>query len=393
MRVPGLQPAWLALFLMTIVLTSVCMEGRAQSPSNDPASSRPLTLRPVVTKGLVQPLYLTHAGDGSRRLFVVEQAGRIRILKEGSLHPTPFLDISDMVLSGGERGLLGLAFHPDYSHNGRLFVSYTRHPDGATVVAEYRRGATPDLSDRQERIILIVPQPFANHNGGMIAFGPDGALYIGRGDGGGRGDPNDRSQNPHDLLGKILRLDVDRGQPYAIPADNPYRSGDGRPEVYALGLRNPWRFSFDRDTGFLWVGDVGQYLWEEVDLVGRGGNYGWRLMEGEHCFIPAKDCQRPGLTLPIFEYGHEGGRCSITGGYVYRGVSQSELKGWYFYGDYCSGEIFGARVDAGMTMRGERPANVLLRSGLRISSFGEDEAGEVYVVDHGGGIYQIESGR
>jgi glucose/arabinose dehydrogenase len=241
--------------------------------------------------------------------------------------------------------------------------------------------------------VLTVPQPFANHNGGMIAFGPDGALYIGRGDGGGRGDPNDRGQNPYDLLGKILRLDVTRGDPYAIPPDNPFVSGGGRPEVYALGLRNPWRFSFDRETGFLIVGDVGQYAWEEVDLVVRGGNYGWRLMEGLHCFTPATDCQKPGLIPPIVEYGHEGGRCSITGGYVYRGSRQPALQSMYLYGDYCSGEIFGARVETELITPKKWNADVLLRSGLRVSSFGEDEAGEVYLVDHRGGIYQVEWGR
>ena len=310
------------------------------------SASRPLALRPVITKGLVQPLYLTHAGDGSGRLFVVEQPGRLRIVTQGTLQSAPFLDISDLVLAGGERGLLGLAFHPNYIRNGRFFVSYTRQPDGATVVAEYRRGPTIDQAGRQERLVLVVPQPFANHNGGMVGFGPDGALYIGRGDGGGRGDPDNRGQNPHDLRGKILRLDVDREEPYTIPADNPYVSGGGRPEIYALGLRNPWRFSFDRESGSLWVGDVGQHTWEEVDVVVRGGNYGWRLMEGQHCFLPQTDCEMPGLRLPILEYGHEAGRCSVTGGYVYRGQGEPGLKGWYIYGDYCSGEIFGLQVQA-----------------------------------------------
>jgi glucose/arabinose dehydrogenase len=387
------EPYWLVLLLIVIGAALAPFEAHAQGSSNDVAGLRSLTLIPIVTQGLQQPLYLTHAGDGSGRLFIVEQAGRIRVLVQGNLQPTPFLDISDRVWAGGERGLLGLAFHPDYSRNGRLFVSYTRQPDGATVVAEYRRGSNPDHADRQERIVLTVPQPFANHNGGMIAFGPDGALYIGRGDGGGRGDPNDRGQNPYDLLGKILRLDVTRGDPYAIPPDNPFVSGGGRPEVYALGLRNPWRFSFDRETGFLIVGDVGQYAWEEVDLVVRGGNYGWRLMEGLHCFTPATDCQKPGLIPPIVEYGHEGGRCSITGGYVYRGSRQPALRGTYLYGDYCSGEIFGARVETELITPKKWNADVLLRSGLRVSSFGEDEAGEVYLVDHRGGIYQVEWGR
>jgi glucose/arabinose dehydrogenase len=240
---------------------------------------------------------------------------------------------------------------------------------------------------------LALPQPFANHNGGMIAFGPEGALYVGRGDGGSRGDPDNRGQNPHDLLGKILRLDVDGGEPYAILPDNPYVSGGGRPEVYALGLRNPWRFSFDRETSNLWVGDVGQYAWEEVDLVVRGGNYGWRLMEGGHCFSPKTECEKPGLTLPILEYGHEGGRCSITGGYVYRGPSQPPLRGMYLYGDYCSGEIFGVRVEPEKRPDIRQAPHILLRTGLRISSFGEDEVGEAYVVDHGGGIYRVESNR
>lgn len=383
----------LVLFLAIIVVASAFLVGPAQSQSNDLTSPPAITLRPIVTKGLVQPLYLIHGGDGSGRLFVAEQAGRIRILTQGTLHPIPFLDISDVVLAGGERGLLGLAFHPEYARNGRFFVSYTRRPDGATVVAEHRRSSNQDQADRQERIILALPQPFANHNGGMITFGPEGALYVGRGDGGGRGDPDNRGQNPHDLLGKILRLDVDRGEPYAILHDNPYVSSGGRPEVYALGLRNPWRFSFDRETGALWVGDVGQYAWEEVDVVVRGGNYGWRRMEGRHCFLPKTDCDGSGIRSPILEYGHEGGRCSITGGYVYRGPSQPLLKGMYLFGDYCSGEIFGARVDPEVRPNSGQHPHVLLRSGLRISSFGEDEAGEVYVVDHGGGIYRVESSR
>ncbi|MBI4001222.1 MAG: PQQ-dependent sugar dehydrogenase [Nitrospira defluvii] len=393
MRATGFRPRCLALLFLAVVAGIIFVKGYAQSQSDEPASRPSLTLKPIITKGLAQPLYLTHAGDGSGRLFVVEQAGRIRILTQGTLQSLPFLDISDLVLAGGERGLLGLAFHPDYARNGRLFVSYTRQPDGATVVAEYRRNSKADLADRQERVVMVVPQPFANHNGGMIAFGPDGALYIGRGDGGGRGDPDNRGQNPHDLRGKILRLDMDRGEPYAIPADNPYASGGGRPEIYALGLRNPWRFSFDRETGSLWVGDVGQHAWEEVDVVVRGGNYGWRLMEGRHCFLPQTDCDGPGLRLPLLEYGHEAGRCSITGGYVYRGPSEPALKGLYVYGDYCSGEIFGARVEAEARPSLLQNPQVLLRSGLRISSFGEDETGEVYVVDHGGGVYRLESSR
>lgn len=385
-----LRPAVLMLALMGAI---ACAEGHAWSQSPRLETGLAASLTPISTHGLVQPLYVTHAGDGTGRLFVVEQPGRIRILTESKLLAVPFLDIQDLVLSGGERGLLGLAFHPDYARNGRLFVSYTRQPDGSTVVAEYRRGTSEDQADRRERVVMIVPQPFANHNGGMIAFGPDGALYIGRGDGGGRGDPDTRAQNPEDLLGKILRLDVNRGDPYAIPADNPYASGGGRQEIYAIGLRNPWRFSFDRETGSLWVADVGQHEWEEVDLVVRGGNYGWRLMEGRHCFLPKTDCDKPGLLPPVLEYGHGAGRCSITGGYVYRGSSQPALKGLYIYGDYCSGDIFAARLEGGAHPRVIEGPDVLLRSGLRISSFGEDEVGELYVVDHGGGVYRLESTR
>lgn len=390
MSAMGFRPFSLALLVLILMTGRTPINGQAQTLSD---GLPPLALRPIVTRGLVQPLYVTHAGDGSGRLFIVEQAGRIRILARDQLEAVPFLDLSDRVWAGGERGLLGLAFHPDYARNGRLFVSYTRQPDGATVVAEYRRGSKADQADRQERVVMLVPQPFANHNGGMIAFGPDGALYIGRGDGGGRGDPDSRGQNPNDLLGKILRLDVDRGEPYAIPADNPYVSGGGRQEIFAIGLRNPWRFSFDRETGHLWVADVGQYDWEEVDLVVRGGNYGWRLMEGRHCFLPKTDCGKPGLQPPVLEYGHEAGRCSITGGYVYRGSSQPALTGLYVYGDYCSGDIFAARLEGGAHPRVIEGPAVLIRSGLRISSFGEDEVGELYVVDHGGGVYRLESSR
>ncbi|MDR4478354.1 MAG: PQQ-dependent sugar dehydrogenase [Nitrospira sp.] len=393
MRMAGSQLALVVLLMVVLIAGMASVEGQAQ-PLTDQGGSRPgLALRPIVTAGLVQPLYLTHAGDGSGRLFVVEQGGRIRVLVLERVQRSPFLDLSDRVLAGGERGLLGLAFHPDFARNGRLFVSYTRQPDGATVVAEYRRDSKTDQVDRQERVLMALSQPFANHNGGMIAFGPDGALYIGRGDGGGRGDPDHRAQNPDDLLGKILRLDVDGGEPYAIPVDNPYVSGGGRPEIYAIGFRNPWRFSFDRKTGVLWVGDVGQHDWEEVDAVVRGGNYGWRLMEGRHCFLPKTDCDRSGLQPPVLEYGHEAGRCSITGGYVYRGQSQAALKGVYVYGDYCTGEIMGARVEGGAYSDLAEGAEVLLRSGLRISSFGEDQEGELYVVDHGGGVYRVESGR
>jgi glucose/arabinose dehydrogenase len=342
-----------------------------------------LRLEPVV-EGLEDPVFVTHAGDGSGRLFVVEQAGRVLIVDRGELQAEPFLDIGDDVLAGGERGLLGLAFHPDYAENGRYFVHYTRADDGASVVAEFRVSRDPNRSRRAGRVLLTVGQPFSNHNGGMIAFGPDGFLYIGLGDGGSAGDPGNRAQDPDVLLGKILRIDVDGRRPYAIPEDNPFAAGGGRPEIYALGLRNPWRFSFDRRSGRLFAGDVGQREREEIDVIRSGRNYGWRILEGSRCFEPPEDCDRSGLKLPRTEYGHQRDRCSVTGGYFYRGRDVPGLARTYVFGDYCSGEIFGLRL-------GER--SLLLDTDLAISSFGEDEAGELYVVDHGGTIYRIAAAQ
>ena len=339
-----------------------------------------LRLQPVVGE-LEQPVLVTHAGDGSGRLFVVEQPGRILVVDGGELLQEPFLDIRDAVAAGGERGLLGLAFHPAFADNRRFFVHYTRAEDGASVVAEFRTSRDPNRSRRVGRALLTVEQPFANHNGGMIAFGPDSFLYIALGDGGSRGDPGNRAQDPDALLGKILRIDVDGRRPYAIPEDNPFAESGGRPEIYALGLRNPWRFSFDRKTGRLFAGDVGQGRIEEIDVIWRGGNYGWRILEGSHCFEPPEDCERRGLQLPRTEYGHGRGRCSVTGGYFYRGREVPALEGTYVFGDYCSGEVFGLRKGA---------RSVVLDTDLLISSFGEDEAGELYVVDHQGAIYRIQ---
>jgi len=358
----------------------------AAGPGSADLRGETITLIPLVKGNLENPLFLTHAGDGTARLFVVEQPGRIRILDQSVLSPSPFLDITDRVLSGGERGLLGLAFHREFRRNGRLFVDYTRKPDGATVVAEYRCGSSSNNASCEERILLVVPQPYANHNGGMIAFGPDGYLYIGLGDGGSGGDPGNLAQNPNELLGKILRIDVDHGDPYGIPSDNPFAARGGRPEIYALGFRNPWRFSFDSKTGDLWAADVGQKKWEEVDVVVRGGNYGWRVMEGLHCYSPVFFCETNQSIAPVLEYGHDNGRCSVIGGYVYRGRAVS-LAGQYLYGDFCSGEIFLlSQVQAGT---GSRTPDVALKTPFRISSFGEDEAGELYVLDHAGGVYRI----
>jgi glucose/arabinose dehydrogenase len=297
---------------------------------------------------------------------------------------SPFLDISDRVRHAGEQRLLGLAFHPAYAGNGRFFVNYVRRSDGMTVIAEFRASPNPNVSQAGERILLTVAQPYPNHKGGMVEFGPDGFLYVALGDGGSAGDPGNRGQNKNELLGKILRIDVDHGMPYEIPNDNPFVGGGGRPEVFAYGLRNPWRFSFDRRTGELWAADVGQDEWEEIDIVKRGGNYGWRVMEGTHCFKPRDGCARDGLIPPVAEYAHEKGRCSITGGYVYRGARLPSLDGAYLYGDYCSGEIFA--------LAGGRQ-HTLLKTELAIASFGQDQDGELFVVGHGGSIHRLVEAR
>jgi glucose/arabinose dehydrogenase len=345
-----------------------------------------------ILDNLASPLYLTNARDRSRRFFVVEQGGRILVVDPSTGIPTVFLDITSRVLSGGERGLLGLAFHPDYATNRRFFVHYTRQADGAIVIAEYRASlANPNVADTAESVLLSVAHPLGNHNGGMIEFGPDGFLYIGLGDGGGANDPDNRAQNINDLLGKILRIDVDTPvppTPYSSPADNPFVGKAGRDEIFAVGLRNPFRFSFDRDTGELVVGDVGQGAVEEIDIVTLGGNYGWRVFEGTSC--TGNDpllCGAPGFIAPIFEYGHVAGRCSITGGYVYRGTRGTFPLGTYVFGDFCTGEIFALRAAASGA-----PVTLLLDTTLSISSFGEDEEGEIYVVDLGGSVSRIVLG-
>ncbi|HYP26232.1 MAG TPA: PQQ-dependent sugar dehydrogenase [Blastocatellia bacterium] len=345
----------------------------------------PIQLTPVV-EGLSSPVYVTNARDGSNRLFIVEQGGIIKVLQPGSSAPTVFLNITSRVLSGGERGLLGLAFHPDYETNRRFFVNYTRQTDGATVIAEYRTSAgNPNVADMAERVFLVIPQPFANHNGGMIEFGPDGFLYIGMGDGGSANDPGNRAQNIEDLLGKMLRIDVDTPNgsvPYSSPMDNPFFGpAAGRDEIYAYGFRNPFRWSFDRQTGTLWMGDVGQGQREEINNVTLGGNYGWRIFEGTICTgLGPTPCASCGCIGPVGEYSHSGGRCSITGGYVYRGARQTLPLGTYLFADFCTGEIF--------RLNGSTPV-LLIDTNLSVASFGEDEAGELYVVNLGGSVLRI----
>ena len=348
-----------------------------------PVTRADVQLVPVAT-GLSSPLLATGARDGTNRLYVVERDGVVRLVKPGVQGTSIFLDLRGRVLAGGERGLLGLAFHPQYASNGRLFVFYTRPPDGALVIAEHRRRADPDVADPAGVDVLVIAHPRqSNHNGGMLAFGPDGYLYIGVGDGGASNDPTDNSQDVDVLLGKILRIDVDRSGPvfgsrYGAPPDNPFVDAPGADEVYAYGLRNPWRFGFDRSTGELWVGDVGQDGIEEVDApILRGGNYGWRVYEGTNC--TGNDpmlCNPTAFVAPRFQYAHTGGRCSVTGGYVYRGTRGTFASGTYVFGDFCGGEI--------MAFDGAAQA-VVLDTTLALASFGEDDAGELYAVDIAGG--------
>ena len=333
--------------------------------------------------------FVANAGDGTGRLFAVEQRGVIWLIDaQGTTDRDPLLNISDRVRSGGEQGLLGLAFHPDFASNGRLFVDYT-DVNGDTVVSEFGLAADGRGVPESEDVLLHIDQPFANHNGGMLAFGPDGYLYIGTGDGGSGGDPQGNGQNLDTLLGKILRIDVDAGQGNAIPIDNPFAAGGGLPEIWSYGLRNPWRFSFDRLTGAMFIADVGQNAWEEVDAepAGSGGrNYGWNIMEGERCYAKAR-CLVAGLTLPVAVYPHDDG-CSITGGYVYRGSQFPALYGGYVFADYCTGTLWA--LDAQDALEdGSADITALGSVPFSPSSFGEDELGELYVVDHGGAIYQL----
>jgi glucose/arabinose dehydrogenase len=349
-----------------------------------------------VASGLESPIGIVAAGDGSGRLFVLEQAGRIRIVDaDGTLEPEPFAALADRIASGGERGLLGLAFHPDFAQNRRLFVHYSRAGDGATVLAELRADASLDrASPSTQRILLTQLQPYANHNGGQLAFGPDGYLYLGLGDGGSGGDPLGNAQNTQTELGKILRLDVDSPpsgpDAYAIPPDNPFAAGGIRPgegllEIWAYGLRNPRQFSFDPRGGDLYIGDVGQGSWEEIDRQPSdspgGENYGWAVMEGRHCYV--QGCDQAGYVKPIAEYSHDLG-CAITGGKVYRGSAQPDLVGVYVFGDYCSGRIFTLQVDEGTVT-----PKVVLESGLSITAFGTGDDGEIYVASRTGGIYRV----
>lgn len=340
-----------------------------------------------------RPVFLTHSPDGSNRIFVVEQRGVIQVFPNDSTasETEPFLDIRDRVNDGAsEMGLLGLAFHPDFASNGFLYVNYTTTSNGPRRSIVSRFTASGNRADPgSEQILLEIAQPFTNHNGGMLAFGPDGFLYLSFGDGGLAADPEENGQDKTTLLGSILRLDVDNTDPglnYAIPPDNPFvgEGGGVRQEIFAYGLRNPWRFSIDQQTAEIWCGDVGQEQWEEIDRIESGGNYGWDVMEGPDCFEPA-NCDPAGLELPIVAYDHSGGKCSVTGGYVYRGAIRPELRGAYLYGDFCSGEIWLLRDE-----NGQRAADSLLvDSDFNISSFGVDEQDELYILDLAGTIHRF----
>ena len=369
-----------------LLLALTALAGVAHAPNAALPALELERLFPALT--FERPVLLTHAGDGSGRVYVVEQHGVIHRIDPATPERTDvFLDISARVSRrGNEEGLLGLAFDPGFTENGRFYVYYSAASPRRSVLSRFETGSGGQGDPASESVLLEVPQPYSNHNGGMIEFGPDGMLYVALGDGGSAGDPQRHGQDLGTLLGTILRIDVTSGAgaPYAIPADNPFvgRSG-ARGEIWAYGLRNAWRFSFDRETGDLWAGDVGQNALEEVDVVRRGGNYGWSVMEGSHCFRSAS-CNADDFEPPVAEYGREMG-CSITGGYVYRGERLPDLRGVYLYADFCSGRIWGLRYD------GERVTEQaqLARAEFQIPSFGEDEAGEVYVLGFDGGIYRF----
>ncbi|MFI5219052.1 MAG: PQQ-dependent sugar dehydrogenase [Bacteroidia bacterium] len=349
----------------------------------------------LISKGFTSPVGMASPKDGTSRIFIIEQGGKIKIIKNGILLSMPFIDLSDKLdglnIAYSEKGLLGLAFHPDFKNNRRFFVYYSAHNDTRqfdhkSVVAEYKAtSANPDVADMREEVIMEILQPESNHNGGCLQFGKDGFLYIGLGDGGGAGDhhgPIGNGQNLNTWLGKILRIDIDSKKPYAIPADNPFvGKTNTKPEIYAYGLRNPWHFSFDRVTGRLYCGDVGQNNWEETDIIEKGKNYGWRIMESSHCFNPVSNCKTDGLMLPIDEYNHETG-ISICGGHMYRGLMFPSLHGNYFFGDW-NGKLFYLRQDKDFTwnrgdvwINGEESNDI----GAKLNCIGEDENGEIYLI-------------
>lgn len=381
---------YFALLVLGLALLSGCFEKKSHTEKQTGAQ---IKLQRIFKQfEFSQPVAMLQVPSKNSEWYVVEKQGRIvRVLdKQGKQTKEIYLDITDRVNSRhNEGGLLGMAFHPDYNKNGELFVSYTADGSPLTsVIARFTASAGQAPSAESEQVLLTVEQPYGNHNGGQIAFGPDGYLYIGLGDGGSGGDPQGNGQNTRTLLGAMLRIDVNvktgSKLAYDIPKNNPFAaSGDGRGEIYAWGMRNPWRWSFDRNTGELWVADVGQNDWEEVNLVRQSGNYGWNIREASHCYANSS-CEAPDLIDPVSEYSHDEG-CSITGGYVYRGQLVQTLQGVYLFADFCSGRIWGL-------VRNEQNGyqrNLLVDSGLMVSSFAQDNNGEIYVIHYRGEIHQI----
>lgn len=401
---PTLEPTQIITGTVT-VSTPTPTQTPTQTPTSTPTPTptpTPLTVSELpdpsgyawqkLVSGLNQPEGLVNAGDGSGRLFIVEQGGLIHILKDGALLPIPFLDLTQKVVCCGERGLLGFVFHPKYAENGFFYVDYTESVNNQlyTVIARYSVSASdPNLADPSSELRLLhIEQPYQNHKGGQLQFGPDGYLYIGMGDGGSQGDPDGNGQSLQTLLGKILRIDVDHSQPYAIPADNPFATGGGLWEIWAFGLRNPWRFSFDRQTGDLYIGDVGQDAWEEIDYlpVGSPGgeNFGWNYYEGTHPYRGSPPLGT-NFVMPVAEYSHDLGE-AVIGGYVYRGKNLPAWQGVYLYGDYSSGRVWGLlHLADGSWLNAQ-----MFETGIHISSFGVDEIGEIYLVDDGGSILMLK---
>jgi glucose/arabinose dehydrogenase len=382
-----LHRAW--ILTLTALLAGGPGVVRAQGTDFDPASFA--VGFELVVDGLTRPVQMLDPGDGSGRLFIVEQGGTVRILQDGELLPDPFLDISGQISFDNEQGLLSIAFHPDFASNGLFFIDYT-DGDGDTQVERWTVSDDPNRADPESaETLLQVGQPYPNHNGGLLLFGPnDGYLYVGLGDGGSQGDPEGHGQDTSTWLGSILRIDVDSitgDLPYGIPEDNPFANGEnGAPEIWLWGFRNPWRFSFDRANGDLYIGDVGQGSFEEIDRFPSDGeqrNFGWNVMEASSCY-EVENCDASDYALPIFEYSHDFG-CSVTGGFVYRGESLPALAGVYLAADYCSGLLWGIGSDGDGSWVASEP----IETGLNVSSFGEDASGELYVVDLNGGIYRI----
>jgi glucose/arabinose dehydrogenase len=401
-----LRVALLAAGILGALVPAPAFASIGRAPVTDGSVTPALTASDIrlalLEDGLDDPVYIASAKDGTPRVFIVEKTGRILVRRTGTVLATPLIDLTASVSTSGEQGLLGLAFHPSFRTNRKFYVNYT-DTRGDTVIREYKTSSTnPDrVQANSGRTLLRIDQPYTNHNGGMLAFGPGGYLYIGMGDGGSANDPGNRAQSLSTRLGKILRIDVNgttSTRPYRIPSSNPYVGRAGLDEIWQRGLRNPWRFSFDRANGNLWIGDVGQGGYEEVDRAantssgpGRAFNWGWRVMEGRHCHIPSSGCNTSGKRLPLYEYTHaSNGRCSVTGGYVYRGKAIPALVGWYVFGDYCSGEIFAIRANASYPTTRVTLAGA--SSGRLISSFGEASTGELYVVDLRGNIYGIRPG-